>query len=64
MSETILLRTGTTLADAMTAAAEARGISRQAWMLAVLSAACAEYASPITVDDVPLFVDVPGDSRG
>lgn len=56
MSETILLRPGKTLADAMTAAAESRGISRQAWMLAVLSAACSEYASPITPDDVPLFV--------
>jgi hypothetical protein len=56
MSETILLRPGSTLAAAMTAAAEARGISRQAWMLAVLAAACSEYASPITPDDVPLFI--------
>lgn len=61
MSETILLRPGKTLADAMTAAAEARGISRQAWMLSVLAAACSEYASPITPDDVPLFVVAPDD---
>lgn len=56
MSETILLRPGATLAAAMTAAAEARGISRHAWMLSVLATACSEYANPITPDDVPLFV--------
>jgi hypothetical protein len=61
MSETILLRPGATLAAAMTAAAEARGISRQSWMLTVLAAACSEYASAITPDDVPLFV-APGES--
>lgn len=52
---TILLRPSGTLAAAMTAAAEARGISRQAWMLTVLEGACSEYMTAVTPDDVPLF---------
>lgn len=58
MTTPILLRPSDALAAAMTAAAEGRGISRQAWMLAVLEAACAEYlhAEPHP-DDVPLFED-------
>lgn len=51
----ILLRPSAALAAAMTAAAEARGISRQAWMLTVLEGACSEYLTSITPDDVPLF---------
>lgn len=52
----ILLRPSAALADAMTAAAAECGISRQAWMLAVLTDASADHfpdgAHP---DDLPLF---------
>lgn len=52
----ILLRPGAGLADAMTRAAAEAGVSRQAWMLAALANAAADYiqhgAHP---DDLPLW---------
>lgn len=60
----ILLRPPTPLAEAMAAAAEESGVSRQVWMLAVLEQAVLSesatgsailHRADVHPDDVPLF---------
>lgn len=50
----ILLRPDVRLAEAMTLAADAEGLSRQAWMLDVLEQAAADYIPASTDADEPL----------
>lgn len=51
----ILLRPDVRLAEAMTAAADAEGVSRQAWMLDVLEQAAVDYIpAGATEADQPL----------
>jgi hypothetical protein len=53
----ILLRPPTYLAEAMTACAEVAGVSRQEWMLGVLTQACIDRGIPlcsVLPDDEPL----------